>query len=182
MSWLSSGLSKLGHGIQNAANKKVLGVSLGSVLGPMGEVVRGGDIKQNFVDDFKAGAKNLPIALPFMTGGNGSAPGGGSGVGSLVDSGLDFLKEHGGQALDLGLGTAGMINAANLGKKSSDYATNAFDLANKNWQTREPLRLAGQAGMLNPTPTTDVNTIGTRARAANPFASKPLPLPVKPNG
>lgn len=66
MSWLSQGLKSVGKGIQKVANTKVAGVSLGSVLGPGGQLVRGGNIKQNFIDDFTAGAKNLPKVVPAV--------------------------------------------------------------------------------------------------------------------
>jgi hypothetical protein len=85
MSWFSQGIKAVGKGIQKVANQKVAGVSLGGMLGPLGQVVRGGNIKQNFIDDFKAGAKNVPMVL----GGVKALPKGGvSGVGGTVSSGV----------------------------------------------------------------------------------------------
>lgn len=89
----------------------------------------------------------------------------------------EFMQEHGGQALDLGLGTAGMINSANLAAKSSDYANKSYGYAEDSYKTREPLRLAGVEGMLRPVPSSDVSNLGAGSRAANPFARQgPIPF------
>lgn len=197
------GLSKLriGGSIGKAAeavkHAKVAGIPLvagvqaagGNPLGAFESIRDGHSVEQGAKDSLgflKQGAKNLPFVLAGtkLLGGPGSVPGGSggggalSGLGDLAGTALDFLGNHGGQALDLGLGAAGMYNAAQLGKKSSDYATNAYDQSQANWKSREPLRLAGTSGMLNPQPTTDVSTIGATARASNPWAKpKALPLP-----
>lgn len=176
-------LGKIGEKIKDYA--PFIGAGGGGLGGVIqGEIIKSrgdtGAIPGNLKGDIVQGVKNLPLALGMSKlGGGGGAGGVVSGLLNGGGSALDFLKEHGGSALDLGLGAAGMVNAAKLGQQSTDYATGAMDTANANWKSREPLRLAGVQGMLNPQPTSDVSQIGAKARAANPFASKPLPLPVQ---
>ncbi len=151
----------IGSALKGGATGAVSGLAAAKAgqalkLGGIGGLIKGGgsDGKGNFG---LAGELAGKVAGPIGLGGAGG----------------------GGNILDLGLGAAGMYNSAQLGQKSTDYATGALDTANQNWKSREPLRLAGVSGMLNPTPTSDVSQIGARARATNPFATKALPLPVK---
>ena len=87
-----------------------------------------------------------------QSGGIGGAIGKiGSALGAGKVPGLqgvtDFLGGNGGTNA---LVAAQGANAAMLGKKSSDYADNAMGSAQSNWDSRQGLRDAGNAGMLNP--------------------------------
>lgn len=87
-------------------------------------------------------------------GGIGAAAAGVAGVPGLqsiedlLGKGKDFLTgDDGGlHALEAAQG----VNAAMLGKKSSDFANNAMGSVQQNWDERAPLRSAGMAGMLQP--------------------------------
>lgn len=155
MSWFSKGLKAVGHGVQHLANQKVLGVSVGGMLGAgglgglaAGELARGGNIKQNIIDDAKAGAKNTPAVLGGVQtlktiGAPGfanatwydpttgaSVPEGTPGAirgpsttanteGGGTNGFLQFLRDHGGDIAKLGLGAG----AAYEGVKNSQQAT-----------------------------------------------------------
>ena len=98
------------------------------------------------------------------TGGSGGGSDSGSGV-PLIGGALDYLKGHGvdvgsllGGAKDALTGNGGAnalalgagASAALTGKKSLDLADNALGTTQANWDRQQPLRTAGQAGMLNP--------------------------------
>jgi|SRR5882672_1761730 len=182
MSWLSQ-----------LAKKKVFGVSLGGIAGGATHIPGGSIIgsKAAGVDprqDWAAGARNTAIALPLAaTLGQGETTGGASGTPSGTSSGLpqalsSFLPHNAqggidfGGLADKGLGLAQLINAANLQKQSTGYATHAYDLANQSYGERAPLRVAGIQGLLSPQ-TADISSLSQGQ--GNPFAVRPkAPMPV----
>lgn len=134
---------------------------------PGGSLI-GSAINGTVKEDFQKGASNLPLVMAGvkMLGGNPSIPGlpGGGGGGG------------GGLGLDTILGGLSAYNAAQLGKKSGDYAQQAHDTAYKNWDSREPLRMAGVQGMLSPQPSAlGQQTLGNLGaiQSRNPYAVKP---------
>lgn len=195
------GLSKLRIGgslgaatekVKNTLNNtKILGVPIGAALGAATGGVGGllaaesnraggdlGQIGKNLGQDITAGARNVPLALA----GAGALGGGGalSKVGGLVKGAAGALSGlaggGAGNLLDLGLGGLSAYNAAQLGKKSSDFAQGAYDQSQENWKQREPLRMAGIEGMLRP----QQSQVGQQAisnlggiTSRNPFAAKP---------
>jgi hypothetical protein len=64
---------------------------------------------------------------------------------SSSNGGVDW-----GKLAALGLGGAQMVNAAKLQGQSTQYAKDALAQNQANYAGRQPLRDAGQAGMLNP--------------------------------
>lgn len=69
----------------------------------------------------------------------------------------------------LALAGAQGVNAANLSKKSTDYATNAADQANSQYAAKAPLRAQGIAGILNPQHP-DLSGLDATRMSGNPFA------------
>lgn len=170
------GLSKLriGGSIGKAAEslKKKLPSVPSMVLSnaiPGGSLI-GSAINGTVKQDFQKGLQNLPLVMAGvkMLGGNPSIPGlpgGGGAGGGGMGGGLDTL-----------LGGLSAYNAAQLGKKSGDYAQQAHDTAYKNWNSREPLRMAGVQGMLSPQPSAlGQQTLGNLGaiQSRNPYAVKP---------
>jgi hypothetical protein len=97
--------------------------------------------------------------------GGGGAGGGGPDYG-------DILKTAG----LLGLGGAQALNAANLGKQSTEYAKNALDSVKQSYGERGLLRAAGVGGMLNPQ-TADLSGLLSHG---GPYATGLLPkMPAK---
>lgn len=92
------------------------------------------------------------------------------GLSGMAGSALDYAKGHPSEIL-AGLQVA---NAANLGKKSNQYADNAMNSVNQSYMDRAGLRSAGIEGMLHP-PTPDVTQL-SRIRSSNPYSQAPLPL------
>lgn len=141
----------LGSALKGAATGAItgyggaqLGAGLGSALssgGASGLAKAGGEI---------ALKKAISGGGADLGGAGGTTPatqssGGGFDLGSLI-SGLGGASGIGNTAL----GGAQLLNAANLQKQSTGYATGALDTANKSYDERAPLRTAGVAGLLNP--------------------------------
>ncbi len=76
-------------------------------------------------------------------------------------------------------GLAGLqgINAAQLGAKANDFSNKAWDYASGSYDTRAPLRAAGQAQLLNPTPRDTSDLTSIRARITPGLAGLPQPQP-----
>lgn len=85
----------------------------------------------------------------------------------------DWLTGNGGKNA---LGIAQGINAASLQSKSNDYAKNAAGSVSNSYDTRAPLRAAGQAAMLNPGQGIAAK-IAAVPRGANPYAQAPAGPP-----
>jgi hypothetical protein len=100
-------------------------------------------------------------------GGAAGAAGAIPGVSALKD----FLTGNGGLNA---LGAAQGVNAALLGKQSSNYAKQAMGSVNQSYGERAPLRTAGIAGMLHPQ-IPDISPLGQIA-SANPYARKITPV------
>jgi hypothetical protein len=80
--------------------------------------------------------------------GGGASPGSANGnSGGLLQSIEGLITGNGGLNA---LGIAQGVNAASLGKQSSDYAKDALGSATSAYNDKAPLRTAGQAGLLNP--------------------------------
>lgn len=148
-----SGLAKTGGGTGAALS----GALQGGVAGGAGALA-GGALKGG-------------LSLGGVGGAIKDAAGG---LGGLVSKGVGALTGGGGVGLgglvDSGLGIAQGINAANLQKKSTDYATGALDTANKSYDERAPLRSAGIAGMMDPTKGIDLSSLKKTA-GRNSFAA-----------
>ncbi len=147
---LGGGAAKTALGLGGAAGK----VGTGSESDPYGDGMPGVNIDPS-------GGSSLPGWLQALEKGAGAVGGAASAIG-------------GSKLLPLGLGAAGAINAANLQKQSTDYANKAYDTVNQSYATRAPLRVAGQAGMLNPVPSSNVTGLA-QSIPGNPFTPrKPL--------
>lgn len=142
------------------------GAELGAALITAGTVLPG-------ISSVAGAAKAIPAIAAGVKGAGGlpgvSAVGSGGGS-SLLDKAGNFLTGNNGLNA---LGIAQGVNAAQLGAKSTDYATKAADTAQQNWDANAPLRTAGRAGILNPT-TPDLSQL-TAIRGSNPFG-KPQPV------
>lgn len=154
-----------GSGIGDLA----LGTAKGYGVGKVGQVAKG--------------------ALGALGGGSsaGGAAGAASAASGLIphnaEGGIDWGKLASGAAGGVGdfltgngglnaLGAAQGVNAAMLGKKSSDFANKAFDLQNDSYTQRAPLRALGMQRLTTPTAP---NISGIQATTgANPFAPRPL--------
>ncbi len=180
---------------------------VGGAIIPGGALV-GSALNHSVGSDFQKGAENTPLALagthllgngPDTSGGSG-VPGDGAGVpgdpnaggtpggssGSPVDDLiaaakiggsylLDFLKNHGNDVLQ----AAGVANAAYRQTQSDKYAKQALSGVEDRYNAKEPLRVAGMAGMLNPGANTpDLSSLKSIAgpNSGNPFAPKGLPI------
>lgn len=97
---------------------------------------------------------------------------------SHADDVAGFLKDHAGDIVDYGLGAANLVNAAQLGKKSTDYANKAEQAVTGSYNERAPLRLAGVQGMLNPSAGNAAALAGVNAVPLPQIAPRPLPLPL----
>lgn len=98
-------------------------------------------------------------------------PGGpGSGGPSLQGLG-DFLGGNGGKNL---LGLAQGVNAAMLQHKSNGLANNALGSVQSDYDSRAPLRQAGQAAMLHPEAGLQAR-IAALPQGANPYAHPATP-------
>lgn len=94
-------------------------------------------------------------------------------LGGLGKSALDYAI-HNPTTLLAGAQT---LNAANLGKKSNQFATNANNLANQSYTERAGLRSAGIDGMLHPQAPDTSALAGIRS--SNPYAKPQQPsLPI----
>lgn len=132
-----------GGNLGTAAGQGVKGAALGGAAGLAGGAVRGAMAAPSIGGVLQAGGA-VKGALGAV--GGGSIPGL-QGVGDFLGGAKNFLTGNGGGNA---LAAAQGVNAALLGKKSSDYAENAMGSVDQNWKERDPLRVAGQAGMLNP--------------------------------
>lgn len=122
-----------------------------------------------------AGAGKVKGALSMIPGAGkiGGMVADHGGVSGLLHSGLDFAKDHGSELL----AGAQVLNAANLGKKSNQYADNAMNSVNQSYMDRAGLRSAGIEEMLHPQ-APDVTQLA-RIRSSNPYAgSQPSGIPL----
>ena len=136
--------------------------ALGYGAGKVGQVVKGiggqiakGGIGSIFSGGGADGKGNLGAIGDLAGKIGGGGLGGVLGLDGLGGSIGDFLG-NGRGGLDLGkigllgLGGLQMKNAADLQKQSTGYATDALKGVQENYNSRAPLRAAGQGGMLNP--------------------------------
>ena len=98
-------------------------------------------------------------------GGGGDPSGGGDG--GWLEGAKNFLGDHGGDAL---IG-AQIANAAYNQKKAGDYAGQAMDTVNNQWNAQAPLREQGMAGMLNPGQGIEAK-LSAIPQGANPFGHR----------
>lgn len=158
------GAIRPGGGLKGAITQGAQGAALGaggSLAGSAGRAALG-----VLGDHGAAAAGGLPgviqkgaSAIPGMIGGLAKDALGGGGLGSTL------------------LGGAELLNAANLGRESSEYADKAFNLQNDSYQQRAPLRALGMQRLTNPAAP---NVSGMQATtAANPFAPRTPALGVR---
>jgi hypothetical protein len=107
--------------------------------------------------------------IPHDADGSVNWLGGGGLLGQAAGGIKDTLMGNGGLNA---LGIAQGLNAANLGKQSTDYANKAFDLQNNSYQERAPLRALGLQGLTQPKAPNMAGIAATTG--ANPFAKRPL--------
>lgn len=121
----------------------------------------------------------VPSTSPAPGGTPSGAPGASSitdllgkipGIGGLLGKAGDFVGGNGGLNA---LGIAQGVNAAQLGKQSTDYANQARDLSMSNWTQRAPLRAQGLAGLTS-TAQPDLSSLNV---GGNPFAPKNINQP-----
>lgn len=94
--------------------------------------------------------------------------------GAIGSDVMKWVKENKGTILD-GLSA---YNQYERSKKSDEYAQKAIEAKQKSYDAKEPLRVAGMAGMLNPQANTpDLSALKAKANAA----PMQMPLPVAPN-
>lgn len=171
-------LGKIGNKIKEYAPFiGAAGAGLPGVI--QGEVIKNGadpaKVGQGFVNDLKTGAKNIPLAVGIQAatgGGTPSVPGIPGLTGNGAGGGFDL-----GSLLDAGLGTAGLVNAAQLAGKSDKFANTAYGDVRSSYDARAPLRSAGISGMLNPGAGVPLKLAGVQANTGvgNPFSRKPSP-------
>lgn len=222
MSWLSKAtgihLGNIGAPIGALIGSVIPGVgtAIGAGLGQgIGALGSGKSLPVAAGQGVVAGtaAKALPIAgkaIGGLLGGGGSAggdvgggddpssdnPDGGGGfdLGDLGGGIVDILKKYGPTALE-GLN---IYNSAQRQGQSDKYAQDAINGATERFNKQEPLRVAGQAGLLNPSAGTpdlsnirQISTAGSGnpfakalpvAGAATPFKGAPLPVAGAPAG
>lgn len=178
MSWLSSGLHAVG-GLAEKAAPFVgmipgIGTLAGGAIGGLGALAHGDGLG----GALKYGAMGAAggIGGGLLKGATTGAEGGGGIMSTLAGLGKGALNYavHNPTTLLAGAQT---LNAANLGKKSNQYAENANKMANQSYAERAGLRSAGIEGLLHPaTPDT---TALAGIRSSNPYArpqQQSLPL------
>lgn len=178
MSWLSSGLHAVG-GLAEKAAPFVgmipgIGTLAGGAIGGLGALAHGDGIG----GALKYGAEGAAggIGGGLLKGATAGAEGGGGIMSTLAGLGKGALNYavHNPTTLLAGAQT---LNAANLGKKSNQYAQNASNLANQSYAERAGLRSAGIEGLLHPTAPDTTALAGIRS--SNPYArpqQQSLPL------
>ncbi len=151
MSWLSKelGRSKLGKVI-NAIAKPVQAVANPFLdkLPVIGSIKGGIEAAGGLIPEI---AKGSSVAGLPQLGTLGSVLGGNNGLNALA--------------------AAQGLNAANLGRQSTEYAKNAMQTQDDLWKQRAGLRAGGIEG-LNRTPV-QLPQLATLSRAGNPFAGGP---------
>lgn len=175
-------LGKIGEKIKD--NAGMIGAGIGGLPGmAIGHLIKSrgdlGSIPGNVVGDLKTGLKNAPLVL----GGIGLLGGGAGGLGGLLKGASNILGGGGagglnlGGLLDAGLGTAGLVNASQLAKKSENFANQANADVRASYDARAPLRTAGIQGMLNPGAGVPLKIANVQANTGvgNPFSKKPAP-------
>ncbi len=163
MSWLSKelGRSKLGK-VVNTAGKVPLSMARKFIgrIPIVGDIADAADAVGDYIPEI--GKKGIP-GLPKI----GKIP--------------DFLG-GGGDGWMKALAAAQGLNAANLGRQSTEYAKNAMKTQDDLWKQRAGLRSGGIEG-LNRTPVA-LPQLGAMGARANPFASvgnaPPMSLPSVP--
>lgn len=99
------------------------------------------------------------------------------GLSGAGDAASGFLKDHGGQIVQ---GLAG-IDAARQQGQARDTQNKAMQYATGSYDSRAPLRAAGQAGMLNPQAPAALRALNTGSKGnaygkgALPSVSSPVP-------
>jgi len=160
MSWLSKELnrSKLGKVVNKVAKVPLsIGRSVIDKIPVIGTIADAAELAGNYIPEIgKGGSQAVANAALPQLGTLGSS------IGSVLggNSGLNAL------ALAQGL------NAAALGKKSNEYATNAMKTQDDLWKQRAGLRAGGIEGM-NRTPV-DLPQLGTLGAVGNPFAKRAI--------
>lgn len=176
MSWLSSGLHAVG-GLAEKAAPFVgmipgIGTLAGGAIGGLGALAHGDGLGGALKYGAEGAAGGLGGGL--LKGATAGAEGGGlmSTLAGLGKGALNYAV-HNPTTLLAGAQT---LNAANLGKKSNQYAENANNMANQSYAERAGLRSAGIEGLLHPqTPDT---TALAGIRASNPYARPQQQLPI----
>lgn len=108
-----------------------------------------------------AAAGAVPAAIPAASSGGLMGT-----LGGLAGKAKDFLTADGGRNI---MGIVGAVDAASQRRRADDLTNRAIGLDTNRWQAGAPLREAGMAGLLAPTP-------------GNPFAlgagATPPPAPL----
>lgn len=102
-------------------------------------------------------------------GGHMGIPGLPTSVSDMLDAGGSFLKDHLGQAVNLGTGVLSAAQAAKLAGESTQYGKDALNTTRQSYDARAPLRVAGIAGLLDPTKGIDLSGVKGAVGAGNPF-------------
>lgn len=177
--WVEAGLGALTGG----ATIPLLAGGLGGLLKPGGNLGGaatgalkgglagyGGSKIPGILGGFNTGGVTGGVqAIGNALGGLGGVAKGLGGLGGALGLGGGGGVQGLGDLAKYGLGAAQMVNQAALQKKSSDYATNAYNQANDAYTAKAPLRAQGQAGLLN-------------GGQGNPFASRPAVQPLSLGG
>ena len=154
----------------NGAKAGVMQYGVGKLASHIPGVAKVGDMLKGAVSHVPGGsrtvnavASRLPgvTSVGSMLGGGGGADGGGGGGFS------GFLSKYGTPALLAAQG----LNAANLGRQSSQYGKDALSSVQQSYAERAPLRAKGLAAMLNPA-SPNLSALRTVA-SSNPYAPKP---------
>lgn len=194
MAWYNS-LNDLRSGLGRVASNPITAGVVGATLGPwasagiagLGKAITPGanigDIAKSTAVGGAAGYGGSRAGDALRSAGNGSIVGGlrkvaGNAGGAVTDAAGNAIRSATGGGgsgggtnwAGLALSAAQAANAANLGKKSNDFANKGWDLAINDWDSRAPLRDAGREGLLKPQ-TRDLSSL-TALRNANPVQKR----------
>lgn len=191
MSWLSQGLDNIGniftgnHDTPNPQQFNQNGFSTSSSMTPPPAGLPPGFNQQKFLSDLQTN-KDLSGIWQTIQDKGGDIWGvltkflpknadGSTDWGKVGGDLLGFVKNNAQTIID-GIGA---VSNYNRQQQSDKYAQQGLDLAKENWKDNEGLRLAGRAGMLNPTANApDLSKLKTLATtgSGNPFAGGAIPL------
>lgn len=192
MSWLSSGLKKVGHIAEKVAPFAGLipgvGTLAGAAIGGLGALAAGDGLKGALKYGVEGGLSGLGGSK--LLGGKGilgigdglKKVGGalahpGDSLSSLSKSGIPGLVGQAGgivngikNNVDPLLGSAALYAGYKKSGQADDYRKQAMDLAMQNWNDRSDLRKVGISGMLNETPPNLSSLF--QANQSNPFSRR----------
>lgn len=157
------GLSKAGSLLG-----KIPGVgSAGKAIAQLPGVSTVTDLGKKIADSPLGETWDKNVAQPIQDATHGLKLPGIGAIGDLLGKGVDFATGNNGlNALAIAQG----LNAANLGRKSADYADRALDTSESLFKSKEPLRQKAIGNLMNPTPNPALPGIAAIRKSASPFA------------